>query len=58
MTSLPLNLEDEPIGIILRTGQRAARPARIWAYCWCDDEMESGEHLHRRLPIDPHPAGA
>lgn len=57
MTSLPLALNDEPIGIILRVGQRFARPARIWAYCWCADDPESGDHVHQRLPIDPHPAG-
>lgn len=54
MTSLPLLLDDEPLGIILRAGQRAPRPARIWAYCWCDDDSEAGDHVHRHLPIDPH----
>jgi hypothetical protein len=57
MTSLPLILDDEPIGIILRAGHRLARPARIWAYCWCADDAESGDHVHQRLPVDPHPAG-
>jgi hypothetical protein len=57
MTSLPRILDDEPIGIILRAGARPPRQARIWAYCWCDDDVESGEHTHRRLPVDPHPAG-
>jgi hypothetical protein len=51
-------LDDEPIGIILRAGQRIVRPARIWAYCWCADDSESGDHIHQRLPVDPHPAGA
>ncbi|HJQ65266.1 MAG TPA: hypothetical protein VJ816_02760 [Gemmatimonadales bacterium] len=54
MTSLPLVLDDEPIGIVLSAGQRILRPARIWAYCWCDDDLESGDHVHRRLPVDPH----
>ena len=57
MASLPLVLDNEPIGIILRAGQRLARPARIWAYCWCADDPESGDHVHQRLPVDPHPAG-
>lgn len=52
MTSLPVVLDDEPLGIILRTGQHPAHPAKIWAYCWCADEEESGEQPHRRLPVD------
>jgi hypothetical protein len=55
MTSLPLVLDDEPIGIILRVGRRLVRPARIWAYCWCADADESqDEPPHRKLPVE-HP---
>ena len=32
MTSLPLILDDEPMGIILRAGRQILRPAKIWAY--------------------------
>ena len=53
MTSLPLVLDDEPMGIILRTGQQLLRPAKIWAYCWFTDEGENGDHTHRHLPVDP-----
>ena len=53
MTTLPLLIEDEPMGIILRAGQMALRPAKIWAYCWFTDEGEDGDHTHRHLPIDP-----
>jgi hypothetical protein len=53
MTSLPLILDDEPIGIILRAGQQVLRPAKIWAYCWFTDEGENGDHTHRHLPVDP-----
>jgi hypothetical protein len=53
MTSLPLVLDDEPIGIILRAGRQLARPARIWAYCWCTDADESAdEPPHRILPAE------
>jgi hypothetical protein len=52
MTSLPLLLDDEPIGIILRAGQRMLRPAKIWAYCWCADEAPDGTHPHQRIPVD------
>ncbi|MGH7537994.1 MAG: hypothetical protein ACREMF_05130 [Gemmatimonadales bacterium] len=58
MTSLPNVLDHEPLGIILRAGQRVPRSARIWAYCWCADDSEPGDHVHRHLPVDPHPAGA
>jgi hypothetical protein len=55
MTSLPLVLDDEPIGIILRAGRQLVRPARIWAYCWCADADESAdEPPHRKLPVE-HP---
>lgn len=58
MTSLPIMIDDEPLGIIMRAGQRRLRPARIWAYCWCDDDTESGDHVHTLLPVDPHLAAA
>lgn len=53
MTSLPLMIDDEPMGIILRAGQQVLRPAKIWAYCWFLDEGEDGDHTHRHLPVDP-----
>jgi hypothetical protein len=52
MTSLPLYLENEPIGIILRAGKEALRPAKIWAYCWCADDEQAEDHTHLHLPID------
>jgi hypothetical protein len=53
MTSLPLMIDDEPMGIILRAGRQVLRPAKIWAYCWFLDEGENGDHTHRHLPVDP-----
>ncbi|MGH7536851.1 MAG: hypothetical protein ACREMG_14905 [Gemmatimonadales bacterium] len=52
MTSIPLVLDDEPLGIIMRAGHSAIRPAKIWAYCWFADESEDGDHTHNHLPID------
>lgn len=52
MTSLPLYLEDEPIGIILRMGREALKPAKIWAYCWCADAEAGEDHPHQHLPLD------
>jgi len=54
MTSLPLVLDAEPIGIILRAGRQLVRPAQIWAYCWCADEAAPDDHVHRHLPVE-HP---
>jgi len=45
-------IEDEPLGIILRTGNALLRPAKIWAYCWCADVEENGTHPHQRIPVD------
>ncbi|HUL02571.1 MAG TPA: hypothetical protein VLV16_04965 [Gemmatimonadales bacterium] len=52
MTSLPLVLDEEPIGIILRTGRQLLRPAKIWAYCWCASDGESKDQPHRHLPVE------
>lgn len=52
MTSLPLYLDDEPIGIILRMGREALKPAKIWAYCWCADAEAGEDHPHQHLPLD------
>jgi hypothetical protein len=52
MTSIPLTFDNEPLGIILRTGQQLLRPAKIWAYCWCADDAEDGTHPHERIPVD------
>jgi hypothetical protein len=52
MTSLPLVLDEEPIGIILRAGRQLLRPAKIWAYCWCASDGESQDQPHRHLPVE------
>jgi hypothetical protein len=43
MTSLPLVLDDEPLGIIMRVGSQALRPSKIWAYCWFPDDSGQDE---------------
>lgn len=52
MTSIPVVLDQEPLGIILRTGRQLLRPAKIWAYCWCTDEAPNGGHTHELIPVD------
>jgi len=53
MTSLPLVLDNEPLGIVLRAGRGDTGPAKIWAYCWFADEADGEDHVHRHLPVDP-----
>ena len=43
MTSLPLVLDDEPIGIIMRAGAQVLRPSKILAYCWFADHADQEE---------------
>jgi hypothetical protein len=43
MTSLPLVLDDEPIGIIMRAGTQVLRPSKILAYCWFPDQGDQEE---------------
>ena len=53
MTSLPLVLDDEPLGIVLRAGRDTVTRAKIWAYCWFADDAADDDHVHRHLPVDP-----
>ena len=52
MTRLPHITPDEPLGIIIRNGPPAKRPAVIWAYLWAFDAEEATDHWHQHLPID------
>lgn len=47
-----MDLDDEPLGIVLRAGHAATRRAKIWAYCWFADDSENGDHTHQHLPVD------
>jgi len=52
MTTLPLTLQDEPVGIVVRTGLVSPPQAKIWAFLWAFEEEDAEEHLHQRLPED------
>ncbi|MGE0352072.1 MAG: hypothetical protein AB7Q69_02440 [Gemmatimonadales bacterium] len=52
MTSLPREVPDEPIGIVIRNGLPAKKPAVIWAYMWASDEEGATDHWHLHVPID------
>jgi hypothetical protein len=53
MTS-PSPAADAPaVGIIIRSGAPAPKPARFWAYLWAaDEENSSNEHWHQRVPTE------
>ncbi|MFZ5624049.1 MAG: hypothetical protein ACOY71_06420 [Gemmatimonadota bacterium] len=52
MTSLPMLVAPEPIGIVIRIGSEKKRPARFWAYLWAhDDDERVDEPWHTRVPI-------
>ncbi len=49
VTSLPLALPPEPLGIIIKSGHSVARPVKFWAYVWAHDE-DGPEHWHQVVP--------
>ena len=51
MTSLPRVTPDEPVGIVIRNGPAARRPAVIWAYMWAFDEDDLVDHWHQHVPV-------
>lgn len=52
MTSLPLVVPSVPVGIVIRNGAPAPRPARFWAYLWAADEESAEDHWHQRVPTE------
>ncbi|MBA3345295.1 MAG: hypothetical protein H0T44_08340 [Gemmatimonadales bacterium] len=52
MPTLPLPVPAIPVGIIIRTGAPAPRPARFWAYVWAADEEATEDHWHQRVPTE------
>lgn len=51
MTTMPLTLRDEPVGIVVRAGPLTPHP-KIWAYLWAAEDEDAKEHLHERLPAE------
>jgi hypothetical protein len=44
--------EDQPLGIVIRSGVAVKPPAVIWAYMWAADEEESPDHWHQHVPVE------
>jgi len=52
MTSLPVMLNENTFGIVIRTATAAIRPVRFWAYLWASDEASEGRPWHERVPVE------
>ena len=53
VTSLPVAAQSEPLGIVIKSGARAPKPVRFWAYLWAtDDEDTTDQHWHQRVPAE------
>ncbi|HET9294920.1 MAG TPA: hypothetical protein VFO06_11545 [Gemmatimonadales bacterium] len=52
MTSLPVVLNEQIFGIVIRTPVARQRPVRFWAYMWAADEEDTVKHWHERVPVE------
>jgi hypothetical protein len=53
VTSLPLVVQAEPLGIVIKSGAPKPRPAKFWAYLWAaNDENAVEQHWHQRVPAE------
>ena len=52
VTALPLVASSLPLGIVIKSGGPAPKPARFWAYLWAADEESADDHWHQRVPTE------
>jgi hypothetical protein len=52
VASLPLVIPSLPLGIVIKSGAPAPKPARFWAYMWAADEEMASDHWHQRVPAE------
>jgi hypothetical protein len=53
VTSLPLAVPAEPLGIVIKSGAPEPKPVRFWAYLWAaDDDNAIEQHWHQRVPAE------
>ncbi len=50
MTSLPVVVDDSPVGIVIQNGRRKPSGTAIWAYMWAADDEEEQTHWHDVMP--------
>jgi hypothetical protein len=52
VSSLPLTIPAQPLGIVIRSGAPKPKPVRFWAYLWAADEEDPRElHWHEKIPL-------
>jgi hypothetical protein len=50
--SVPLAVQAQPHGIVIRSGAPTPKPVKFWAYLWAADEEDSVEqHWHQKVPV-------
>jgi hypothetical protein len=52
VAALPLTAPQKPLGIVIKSGGPAPKPARFWAYLWAADEESAKDHWHQRVPTE------
>lgn len=52
MNALPSGVPEKPLGIVIKSGGPAPKPARFWAYLWAADEECADDHWHQRVPTE------
>jgi hypothetical protein len=52
VSSLPLLMQRQPLGIVIRSGAPKPKPVKFWAYLWAADDVDAVEqHWHQRVPV-------
>jgi hypothetical protein len=52
MRTPALVLPAAAVGIVIKSGAPAAKPARFWAYMWAEDEDIGDDHWHHHVPTE------
>jgi hypothetical protein len=52
VAAVPLITPSKPLGIVIKSGGPAPKPARFWAYLWAADEESADDHWHQRVPTE------
>jgi hypothetical protein len=52
VSTLPVMMQRQPMGIVIRSGAPKPKPVKFWAYLWAaDDEDGRDQHWHQRVPV-------
>ena len=52
VSSLPLLVQRQALGIVIRSGAPKPKPVKFWAYLWAADDVDAVEqHWHQRVPV-------